>query len=208
MHDPSLLRVQVYKKILDGLRSGAIVPGGVISLNRLAQEYSISKTPLRDALLELQVEGFVTLYPQRGVMVRTLEEKEIQDIYETCGVLDARVILNVFDRIEEPHIQKMEAVNARINPEYESLSCDEYNELNFEFHNIYLQLEDNEMIRKILETSRVKLFQFSQRDWGPGYSRDNYREHLIILDMIKAGKKLELSQYLDQVHWKMGWKQT
>ena len=64
--NPGLLRTAVYERILSDLQQGAIAPGETISLNKLAETLNISKTPLRDALLELQAEGFVTLYPQRG----------------------------------------------------------------------------------------------------------------------------------------------
>ena len=88
----------VYERILSDLQQGAIAPGETISLNKLAETLNISKTPLRDALLELQAEGFVTLYPQRGVMVNALSEEEKREIYEVCGVLDGQVIRNVFPR--------------------------------------------------------------------------------------------------------------
>ena len=63
--NPGLLRTAVYERILSDLQQGVIAPGETISLNKLAETLNISKTPLRDALLELQAEGFVTLYPQR-----------------------------------------------------------------------------------------------------------------------------------------------
>mgnify|MGYP000167375110 FL=1 len=93
--NPGLLRTAVYERILSDLQQGAIAPGETISLNKLAETLNISKTPLRDALLELQAEGFVTLYPQRGVMVNALSEEEKREIYEVCGVLDGQVIRNV-----------------------------------------------------------------------------------------------------------------
>ena len=93
---PGLLRTAVYERILSDLRQGRITPGETISLSRLSETLNISKTPLRDALLGLQAEGFVTLYPQRGVMVNVLSEEEKRHIYEVCGVLDGQVIRNVF----------------------------------------------------------------------------------------------------------------
>lgn len=101
--NPGLLRTAVYERILSDLQQGAIAPGETISLNKLAETLNISKTPLRDALLELQAEGFVTLYPQRGVMVNALSEEEKREIYEVCGVLDGQVIRNVF-QIGRAHV--------------------------------------------------------------------------------------------------------
>ena len=104
--NPGLLRTAVYERILSDLQQGAIAPGETISLNKLAETLNISKTPLRDALLELQAEGFVTLYPQRGVMVNALSEEEKREIYEVCGVLDGQVIRNVFPRVTPEHVAR------------------------------------------------------------------------------------------------------
>ena len=112
--NPGLLRTAVYERILSDLQQGAIAPGETISLNKLAETLNISKTPLRDALLELQAEGFVTLYPQRGVMVNALSEEEKREIYEVCGVLDGQVIRNVFPRVTPEHVARLKDLNARI----------------------------------------------------------------------------------------------
>ena len=85
--NPGLLRTAVYERILSDLQQGAIAPGETISLNKLAETLNISKTPLRDALLELQAEGFVTLYPQRGVMVNALSEEEKREKVVAAGGL-------------------------------------------------------------------------------------------------------------------------
>ena len=78
--NPGLLRTAVYERILSDLQQGAIAPGETISLNKLAETLNISKTPLRDALLELQAEGFVTLYPQRGHGECPLRRGEARDL--------------------------------------------------------------------------------------------------------------------------------
>lgn len=123
--NPGLLRTAVYERILSDLQQGAIAPGETISLNKLAETLNISKTPLRDALLELQAEGFVTLYPQRGVMVNALSEEEKREIYEVCGVLDGQVIRNVFPRVTPEHVARLKDLNARMYPGTQDISNDE-----------------------------------------------------------------------------------
>jgi DNA-binding GntR family transcriptional regulator len=57
------LREQVYDYIREELSRGKLTPGMAINLNEISQELGISKTPLRDALLQLDTEGFVTISP-------------------------------------------------------------------------------------------------------------------------------------------------
>ena len=164
--NPGLLRTAVYERILSDLQQGAIAPGETISLNKLAETLNISKTPLRDALLELQAEGFVTLYPQRGVMVNALSEEETQDI-----------------------------------------SNDEYNRINLAFHETYLELETSSLLKKLLRINRLRLFQFSLRDWGKAFCAVNHAEHGRIIELFESGTAEELSRYVTQVHWSFNWQQ-
>ena len=67
------LREQVYECLLAQLKAGALDTGSFLDLNRLAAELGVSRTPLRDALIQLEAEEFVTIAPRRGVAVRTLD---------------------------------------------------------------------------------------------------------------------------------------
>ena len=199
--NPGLLRTAVYERILSDLQQGIIVPGEAISLNKLAEALNISKTPLRDALLELQAEGFVTLYPQRGVMVNVLSEEEKREIYEVCGVLDGQVIRNVFPRMTPGHIARLKELNARMHPGTQDISSDEYNRINLAFHETYLELETSALLRKLLRINRLRLFQFSQRDWGKAFCAADHAEHGRIIELFESGTAEELSRYVTQVHW-------
>jgi DNA-binding GntR family transcriptional regulator len=66
------LREQVYDYLRDALRRGDLRPGESINLDAMCQELGVSRTPLREALLRLDWEGFVSVLPRRGVVVRHL----------------------------------------------------------------------------------------------------------------------------------------
>lgn len=202
---PGLLRTAVYERILSDLQQGRIVPGETISLCKLAEALHISKTPLRDALLELQTEGFVTLYPQRGVMVNVLSEEEKRNIYEVCGVLDGQVVRNVFDRMTPERLTSLKEINARLIPEREGLSNDEYHRVNLAFHAVYLDLENNALLRNLLRINRLRLFQFTDRDWGPDFCRCNHEEHNRIIELFESGTAEEAAAYVTRVHWSFNW---
>ena len=185
--NPGLLRTAVYERILSDLQQGAIAPGETISLNKLAETLNISKTPLRDALLELQAEGF--------------------EIYEVCGVLDGQVIRNVFPRVTPEHVARLKDLNARMYPGTQDISNDEYNRINLAFHETYLELETSSLLKKLLRINRLRLFQFSLRDWGKAFCAVNHAEHGRIIELFESGTAEELSRYVTQVHWSFNWQQ-
>ena len=195
-----LLRAEVYERILLDLEQGRIIPGQTFSLGRLAEDMQVSKTPLRDALLGLQAEGFVTLYPQRGVMVNELSYKDKVELYEVCGQLEGKSIRNLFPRMTAKHIQRLKDINARMSLD-KNISSIAYNRLNVDFHNVYLELEPNGHLKKILYTDRLLLFQFAFRDWGAKFQRVNYEEHNRIIALFEHGTAEELAEYITVTHW-------
>ena len=200
-----LLRTAIYERLLSCLQQGAIAPGVTVSLNTLAENLKVSRTPLRDALLELQTEGFVTLYPQRGVMVNSLSEEEKREIYEVCSILDGQVIRNVFSLITPEHICRLRELNVKMDPSAPTFSNETYNTANLEFHNTYLQLEPNSIIRKIMQINRIRLFQFSTRNWGEAFCSADHDEHEMIIQLLESGTAEELSRYVTEVHWSFNW---
>jgi DNA-binding GntR family transcriptional regulator len=88
-----MIRVQSAKEaateVIRGLiHSGEIGAGERISIEALASTLGVSRTPVREALWQLSVEGLVTIQPRVGVLVREIEDQEVLDIYRIKGVLE------------------------------------------------------------------------------------------------------------------------
>lgn len=198
-----LLRKVIYEKLLNDLKIGKLAPGSRVSLKNLAEELGTSKTPLREALLQLQVEGFVTVLPQRGIMINALTEEEKRDIFEVCAGLDYQAMLSVFPLLTEKHLHLMEAINAQlIEPEKMGSDC---NTINDNFHNVYLDLCPNPYLVYLLKINRTRLFLFSERDWGDKFREVNYEEHKVMIELIRSGDARKTATYVRDVHWAFLW---
>ena len=68
------LKEQVYEYLREQMRRGEILPGSAIDMEETSKKLGVSKTPLRDALLQLEMEDFVTILPRRMVVVNSLTE--------------------------------------------------------------------------------------------------------------------------------------
>jgi len=119
---PQLLRTQVYEYLHNELKEESLKPGMFISINQIVKNLGISRTPLRDALLQLQTEGFVTFLPQRGIRINELSQQDIQNLYEILGGLDSRALLSVVDKIGPEEIDKMKKINCHRMFLYETRS--------------------------------------------------------------------------------------
>jgi DNA-binding GntR family transcriptional regulator len=196
----SLLRTQVYEYLRTELKAENLKPGMFISMNLIMKNLGISRTPLRDALLQLQTEGFVTFLPQRGIRINELSQQDIEDLYEMLGALDSRVLLAVFDKIGTSDIEKMKSLNQEMLENISGSTFARYWDLNTNFHNVYLNLSSNRPILKKINIIRQRLFEFGKRDWILKMREMNHREHLNMIEMIEKGDAVQAADYMRDVH--------
>lgn len=207
-----ILRTQVYDYLHKQLADGALKPGSLISCNKIAASLGVGRTPLRDALLQLQAEGFVTFYPQRGVLIREFSLAELLKLYEVCGVMDAQALLSAFDGMGEEQIQRMRQCHATMRSCLESGDFRLFVTENVKLHDVYLELCANDVLVNMLLNVRRRLFEFSwdnwRTDWGDRWRRQNCTEHEDLIGLIEQGKRDEAANFLKNVHWSYNWEDS
>jgi DNA-binding GntR family transcriptional regulator len=193
-----LLRDQIYEYLREEINIKNLEPGSHIDIKKIAEQLSVSRTPLRDALLQLQAEGFVTIMPQRGVMINELSLENVKNIYEICGGLESRVVISVFLRIGQAEIEQMRRVNSEMG---EADSIIQYYDLNLKFHNIFLNLSENTELLKQVRILKQRLYDFYKVNYGEVYKKNNYYEHKEFVEIIESGDQIASANYLRDVHW-------
>jgi len=196
----SLLRTQVYEYLRNELKAENLKPGMFISMNLIMKNLGMSRTPLRDALLQLQTEGFITFLPQRGIRINELSQQDIEDLYEMLGALDSRVLLAVFDKIGSFEVEKMKTLNQEMQKNISGSTFARYWDLNTDFHNVYLNLSSNKPILNQINIIRQRLFEFGKKDWIRKMREMNHHEHLIMIEMIEKGDAVQAADYMRDVH--------
>lgn len=196
-----LLRVQVYDYLQEQMRRGILKPGGAISVTKLIQELGFSRTPLREALLLLQEQGFVTILPQRGVHINKLTLADVRDIYEILGGIESRILLSVFRRIGTSEIKEMKRLNGAMAQAIDGEDIDLYNDSNIAFHHVLLSLSGNERMREYVKILKRQLYDFPKRDYGRSWNEKNLREHEELIRLIASEDPKAAADYLRDVHW-------
>jgi DNA-binding GntR family transcriptional regulator len=195
-----LLRTQVYEYLRNELKAENLKPGMFINMNQLMENLGISRTPLRDALLQLQTEGFVTFLPQRGVLINKLSQQDIENMYEMLGALDSRVLLAVFDQLGSAEIGQMKKINKEMYANMAEEKFYQYWNLNKAFHHVYLDLSSNAPLLHQLNIIRQRLFEFYKKDWGKTIREMNYTEHLEMIELIEKGQAVQAADFMRDVH--------
>ncbi len=195
------MREQVYEYLRDEISNRRLLPGSTININEISQKLGISKTPLRDAIIQLEIEGFVNILPRRGVTVKKLTLQEVKDSYEIVGALEGSIILNNFDKIDGQHVSRMKKLNARQIKALNRKEYDDYYKLNLDFHNVFLELSDNKSLKNIIRPYKQRLYDFPRRGYIEEWELNNCREHDQFIELIKKNDRLGASEFLRDVHW-------
>ncbi len=195
-----LLRTQVYEYLRRELKEENLKPGMSVSMNELMTNLGISRTPLRDALLQLQNEGFVTFLPQRGIRINELSQKDIENMYEMLGALDSRILLAVFDRIGSREIEQMKQINTEMGKNLEKQNFPRYWNLNSALHNVYLNLSTNELILNHINIIRQRLFEFGKKDWSLRRKHVIHMEHLTLIELIEKDDAVAAADFMRDQH--------
>ncbi len=196
------LKEQVYDFLREQMRRGEILPGSVIDLEETSRKLGVSRTPLRDALLQLETEDFVTILPRRKVVVNVLTARDIKDYYEIIGALESIAILRAADRLKPQELDYMDQLNQEMKKAIEADDFDLYYEKNLAFHNVYLQACGNDKLMKIVNNLKKRLYDFPRpagfvKEW----EQSSTGEHARLLDYLRRGKKEEAAGYVRDVHW-------
>lgn len=196
------LKEQVYDYLRERLRRGEILPGSAINLDETSRKLGVSRTPLRDALLQLESEGFITIYPRRGVIVNILSLEDIKNYYQIIGALESAAILQASDSLREADIQTMGEIIEAMKTAIESDDFDLYYEKNLALHDVYLAACGNENLVRIVTTLKRRLYDFPrQQGFIKEWELASITEHTELLQLLKQRRASEAAAYVRDVHW-------
>ena len=196
------LRELVYEHLHQAINSGDLEPGSFIDQKKLAAELGISRQPLRDALIQLELEGFVTVLPRRGVEVRRLTLDDIRHLYQVIGALESFVLTHATARVHEDETREMRELNEAMVEAIEAGDFDTYCDLNLAFHDVFLRTSGNPLLLRTVRICKQRLYDFPrERRFHKEWELTSTGEHAHIIGLISRSKHDEAADYLRDVHW-------
>lgn len=196
------LKEQVYEYIRQQMKNGAMRPGSLIDMTATAEKLGVSKTPLRDALIQLEMEGFVEILPRRGVKVNVLTIQDIKDIYQIVGSLESTAVLDAGERLNTAEVGHMRKLNERMVRALEKGNFDAYYTHNLDLHDIFLNLCSNHMLKRTVDTLKKRLYDFPRRvGFVKEWEEVSIQEHSRLIDLIAEKKYMQAADYVRDVHW-------
>ncbi len=185
---PSSLHDDVASQLRAYIFDGQLRPGSFIDEVTLCELWSISRTPLREALKVLTAEGLVRHEPRRGCFVNEVTEQDLDDIFPVIALLEGRCAHDATVNATPADVQALEVWHQRLKKHAEAGRINDYYEANFAIHEALIQLANNKWLaqtiadlRKILKLARL------QQLHAPGRLKQSLKEHLAVFAALKAG---------------------
>lgn len=190
---------KIYQDLKDDITAKVFQPGEKLNIKELARKYDVSDTPVKQALQRLAEEKIVVNTPNKGMSVRAMTPHEMSDIFDmrlmmdTFFVKDIVTTLNYNADLRQQLINNLEKQKAFIANDDSNHKPDEYFELDFEFHTLYLKASGNQKAVAVFQG--LQPFTYAS---GTYVSQPKYRdmecvqEHQAILDAALASDLVAL----------------
>ena len=185
--------------IRQAITKGHLKLGQPISEGALASSLGISKTPVREALAKLKMEGLVHVVPQKGTFVFTLSEKEVIDICELRYTLESTALAFAFDRNREPFLAAEKKTVDGMRSARKANDEEQYLELDSAFHIHFFKYCGNQYLNDAYQliAARVAAMR-THLSLVPGHTTKSFKEHIEILQSILDDNVAEAIKILDE----------
>jgi len=189
------LREVVCESLREAIRNGVLRPGERIMEIQLAEELGVSRTPVREALRKLELEGYVVMMPRRGTYVASMSIRDINEIFEIRTALESLSNGLAADHITDDELEHLQRLLVIIGGYIKEGNIDKIVETDIEFHDTMYHAARNERLVGIISNLRDQLTRFRTLSMSyPGRLEETLEEHRLIVEAIANGDRKSASK--------------
>ncbi len=194
------LREIVFESLREAIIGGVLRPGERMMEIQLAEEMGVSRTPVREAIRKLELEGFVVMVPRKGAYVAGISLKDINDVFEIRAALEALAAGLAAERMTEDELEQMERLLVRKAEIIENNDLESIVEVDTDFHATLYKASRNERLIQILSNLREQIQRFRTTSLAvPGRMKDALEEHRKMVEALSE-RNVTLAQSLATEH--------
>lgn len=201
------LKDHVYDYIANQILKGNLLPNEKINENKICQELNISRTPVREALIQLSSENVLENVPRKGFVLRALNAKEAAELYEVVGVLDGYAAVLACPKLTDKILKDMEFYINSMDLAISSGNYEMYYKQQEIFHELYLlECGNSTMIDTLIKLKNkfmTKNYDISKMEDADAVLYETNNEHKEILRLFREHKTAELEAYIRDIHWEV-----
>ncbi len=203
------LKDHVYNYISDKINEGLLKPEEKINEKVIMEDLNISRTPVREALIQLATEGYLENIPRKGFIVKQVDTEKSKEIYALLGVLDGFASELSFEYMNDEDIIRMEALAKQMIAAIETYDFRAYYKLQTDFHDVYINKCHNEELINTMSLLRKKFIKQTYKDDDQEKMKEillyTNSEHTVIAQLFKEETSEKISNFLKYKHWNLSY---
>ena len=196
------LRDVVFNTLRQAILRGEMEPGERLMEIQLAEKLGVSRTPIREAIRKLELEGLVIMIPRKGAEVAHITEKDMRDVLEVRAALEELAATLACRNVTPERIEELKMANKRFEATIISKDVVAIVDADVNFHDIIYAMTDNQRLIQIINNLREQMYRYRFEYIKDANMREDLRrEHREITDAIIKGEceraKAAISIHID-----------
>jgi len=189
------VRSRAARELRDRVLTGRLRPGDRLDLDQITEEFGISRTPVREAMAQLEREGFVRSVPRRGVYVVRKTKREVIELITAWAALESMAARLITEIASEEEIASLRHMFATFDNGEVRAHLDEYSQLNIEFHQTIIRLSRNSVLMALAENLFTHMRMIRRKTIGEKDRADrSIRDHMHIIEALEARDTVRAEQ--------------
>lgn len=198
------LKDHVYNYIVEQMNNGNLIAGSKVNENAISERLNVSRTPVREALIQLSSEGLLENVARKGFIIKDFTAEEAKETYYIIGALDGLAASLSVPFVTEKLMKEMEfyiqSMDLAINTENFSM----YLKMQESFHGVYQSVCPNQSLVKLLIQVQKKFLKNYDNADNEVLKRElsqTNNEHKKMLELFAEKNSAELERFMKEVHW-------
>lgn len=198
LNRPKSLTETVLEHLREKIVSGDYALGSALSERQLAQEFEVSKTPIRESLVQLKTEGLVTIVPQKGAFVFTLSAQEVTQICEFRMAIEGAALKLALERDRSSLVNDIDRIVTEMEKTHGQGRIKDYLALDTEFHAVFFTHCGNHYLKDSYDRYVGKIAALrTHLSAKPLHTQLSLKEHISFRELFRSGSVAEIAKVLE-----------
>lgn len=154
------LRDVVFNTLRQAILRGELKPGERLMEIQLANKLGVSRTPIREAIRKLELEGLVLMIPRKGAEVADIKEKNLRDVLEVRSALETLSVRLACERITDEQIEELKRAAKEFKFTLKSGDITKIAEADVKFHDVIYEATENKKLIQLLNNLREQMYRY------------------------------------------------
>lgn len=197
--DNTSLRGKVFAQIREGILEGVYQPGQALRESAIAKELGVSRTPVREAIRQLELEGLVESIPNKETVVSGISDEDVHDIFLIRSRLEGLAGKKAATRITAQELEALEEILALTAFYVEKHDINALKQLDHRFHEIIYKATKSKTLRHVLSDFHHYIQRARKVSLGtPGRAKKVLEEHQRIYEALKVGDEEAVERLINE----------